>query len=54
MASIIAGIILIIVAVFLWAGTLTLVHAAAITIGVVGVLILLFGAVPVAYIRRRV
>lgn len=53
MASIIAGIVLIIAAVLLWAGTLTLVHAMAITIGILGVLILLYGVVPVAYFRRR-
>lgn len=54
MASIIAGIILVITAVFLWAGTISLVHALALTIGTIGVLVLLYGVVPVAYFRRRV
>ena len=52
MIAAIAGIILIIAAVLLWAGALTVVHALALTIGIIGVLILLWGFVPAAYVRR--
>jgi hypothetical protein len=53
MASVIAGIVLVIVAVVLWVGHLSVDHALAILIGIVGVLILLFGVVPVTYFRRQ-
>lgn len=52
MASVIAGIVLVIAAVILWLGHLTVDHALAILIGVIGVLILLFGVVPVTWVRR--
>jgi hypothetical protein len=51
-ASVIAGIVLVIAAVILWLGHLTVDHALAILIGVIGVLILLFGVVPVTWVRR--
>jgi len=52
MAAIIAGIIMIIVAVVLWLGHIGTAHALAILIGLIGVLILLAGVVPGRYIHR--
>jgi hypothetical protein len=49
--SVIAGITLVIVAVILWFGHVTLDHAVAILIGVVGVLVILGGIVPGRYLR---
>lgn len=51
MFSVIAGIVLVIVAVILWFGHVTLDHAVAILIGVVGVLVILGGIVPGRYLR---
>jgi hypothetical protein len=50
--SVIAGIVLVIVAVILWLGHITTDHALAILIGVIGVLIILSGFVPGHYFRR--
>jgi hypothetical protein len=48
----IAGIALIITAVVLWLGNLTVAHALAILIGLTGVLLVLYWGVPGAYGRR--
>lgn len=53
MASIIIGIILVIIGILTWTGTMTVAHALAAFIGLMGVLILLYGVAPVAYIRRQ-
>jgi hypothetical protein len=52
MLAVIAGLVLVLTAVLLWTGTLTLVHALAIFIGVIGVLLALYYAVPVRAWRR--
>jgi hypothetical protein len=52
MLAIIGGIVLIIVAVILWLGNISLEHAMAIFVGIVGIIILLAGFVPTRYIRR--
>jgi hypothetical protein len=52
MVSIIIGIILIIVAVFMWVGHITPEHAIALLTGAVGVLVLIGGLVPGGYLRR--
>jgi hypothetical protein len=53
MIAVLIGIALIITAVILWLGGLTLAHAVAILIGLVGVLLLLYWALPAtAYARR--
>lgn len=52
MVSVIAGIVLVIVAVILWLGNITVPHALAILIGVIGVLCILGGFVPGHYFRR--
>lgn len=52
MGAVIAGIVLIIVAVVLWTGHITVDHALALLIGITGALILLGGFVPSHYIRR--
>jgi hypothetical protein len=43
MLSVLIGIALVIVAVVLWVGNITVPHALAILIGLVGVLVLLYG-----------
>jgi hypothetical protein len=53
MLAVIIGIILIIVAVFMWVGHITPEHAIAILTGAIGVLILLGGVVPWENFRRR-
>jgi hypothetical protein len=53
MASILAGIVLVIAAVFLWAGVLTLGHAVAILMGVTGLLLIIWYAAPARYYGRR-
>jgi hypothetical protein len=50
--SAIAGIVLVIVAVMLWVAKISPEHALAIFIGIIGVVILLAGVVPVRFIRR--
>lgn len=51
MIGIIGGIVLIITAVVVWFGNISLEHALAIFMGIVGLLILLYGWVP-QYWRR--
>jgi spore maturation protein SpmA len=51
MVSVIVGVLMIILAVILWVGHISLPHAVAIMIGLIGLLVLLFGVVPVAYTR---
>ena len=54
MIAVLIGIIMIIVAVILWLGDLTTAHAVAIEIGLLGILLLLYWALPAtAYARRR-
>lgn len=53
MAAIIAGIILVITAVVLWFGHLSVTHALALLIGITGALILLAGFLPLGYLRRQ-
>lgn len=43
MFSVLIGIVMVITAVLLWLGSLTVAHALAILIGLVGVLVLLYG-----------
>jgi hypothetical protein len=43
MVSVLIGIVMVIVAVLLWLGNITVAHALAILIGLVGVLVLLWG-----------
>lgn len=43
MLSVLIGVVLVIVAVVLWLGNMTVAHALAILIGLVGVLVLLYG-----------
>lgn len=54
MLAILIGLALVIVAVVLWLGHLTTAHAVAIGIGLLGVLLVLYGTVPAAsFVRRR-
>lgn len=54
MLAVLIGIALVIVAVVLWLGHLTTAHAVAIGIGLLGVLLVLYGTVPAAsFVRRR-
>jgi hypothetical protein len=53
MLAAIIGIILIIVAVFMWVGHISVEHAIALLTGAIGILILLGGVVPWDYFRRR-
>ncbi len=53
MVAVLIGVILVIVAVFMWVGHITPEHAIAILTGAIGVLILLGGVVPWAYFRRQ-
>jgi hypothetical protein len=53
MGSAIAGLVLVVVAVVVWLGHLTVDHALAILIGIIGVLLVLFGYLPGTYFRRR-
>lgn len=52
MLAVLIGIALIIVAVVLWVGGLSVVHALAILIGAIGVLLVAYWALPTAYSRR--
>ena len=55
MIAALIGIALVIVAVALWLGGISIAHAVAILIGALGVLLLLYWALPAtAYARRRV
>jgi hypothetical protein len=53
MVAVLVGVVLIIVAVFMWVGHITPEHAIAILTGAIGVLILLGGVVPWTYFRRQ-
>lgn len=53
MIAVLIGIALIIVAVVLWLGHLSTAHAVAIGIGLLGVLLVVYGAVPAASFVRR-
>lgn len=53
MLQIIAGIILIIAGVVTWLGNLSLAHAMAIFLVVIGVILALTYVVPTTYYRRR-
>jgi hypothetical protein len=53
MVSIIVGVVLVIVGIVTWVGTMSVAHALAIFIGLMGILILVYGVAPVAYIRRQ-
>lgn len=54
MTAVLIGVALIIVAVVLWLGGLTVAHAVAILIGALGVLLVLYWALPAAAYSRRV
>lgn len=54
MVTVIAGIVLIICAILLWVGALSLAHALAIFIGIIGLAMILWYAVPNGYSRRTV
>jgi hypothetical protein len=54
MLAILGGIVLVIVAVVLWVSHISVEHALAIFIGIVGILVLLGGVVPGQYWRRNV
>jgi hypothetical protein len=43
MISVLVGIVLVIVAVILWVGSMSLAHAVAILIGLIGILVILWG-----------
>lgn len=51
MLSILVGIAIIIVAVVEWFAHISVIHAIAILTGIVGLIIALYGAVPVQYTR---
>jgi uncharacterized membrane protein len=51
MVSVLVGVLMIILAVVLWVGHISLAHAVAIMIGLIGLLVLLYGVVPVQYTR---
>ena len=53
MLAIIGGIVLIVVGVILWFGHISLDHALAIFIGIIGIIILLAGVLPGQYWTRR-
>jgi hypothetical protein len=53
MLAIIGGIVLIIVAVVLWFGHISLDHALAIFIGIIGIIVLLAGVLPGQYWTRN-
>jgi hypothetical protein len=46
MVSILAGIVLVIIACVLWFGHIPVTHALALLIGIIGVLVALYGVVP--------
>jgi hypothetical protein len=52
MFAVLAGIALVIIAVILWLGNITVGHALAILIGVIGVLLIGWWAAPTAWGRR--
>jgi hypothetical protein len=53
MAAALIGIVFVIVAVVLWLGHLTVAHAIAIEVGLLGILLILYWALPAtAYARR--
>jgi hypothetical protein len=52
MLAIIGGIVLIIVGVVLWLGNISVEHALAIFIGIIGIILLLAGFLPGQYLRR--
>lgn len=54
MTAALIGIALVIVAVVLWVGGLTVAHAIAILIGLIGILLVLYWGLPAsAYARRK-
>jgi hypothetical protein len=53
MAAVILGLVLIIAAVVAWVGHLSTVHAVAILLGAVGVLLVLYWAVPGRHWEHR-
>jgi hypothetical protein len=53
MLAVLTGLALVIVAVVLWLGHLTTAHAVAIGIGLVGVLLVVYAAVPASALLRR-
>jgi hypothetical protein len=52
MVAVLLGLVLVILGVLVWVGTVTLIHAVAITIVVAGLLLVLWWAVPQFYARR--
>jgi hypothetical protein len=54
MLAVIGGIVLVIVAVVLWVSHISVDHALAIFIGIIGILVILAGVVPGQYWRRGV
>jgi len=53
MVSVLIGVLMIIVAVVLWLGHISLAHAVAIMIGLIGLIVLLYGALPGRYTRFK-
>ena len=53
MVAVIAGLVLALVAVLLWVGVVTIAHALAIFMGVVGVALILWYAAPLGYRAGR-
>lgn len=52
MVAVLIGIVLVIIAVLLWLGTITVAHALAIFIGLIGVTLVLYWALPGGWGRR--
>jgi hypothetical protein len=52
MLAVLLGLVLVIVAVVTWLGQLGAAHAVAIGLGVLGVLLVVYGAVPAQWVRR--
>ncbi len=52
MVAVLIGIVLVIVAVLLWLGTITVAHALAIFIGLIGVALVLYWGLPGGWGRR--
>jgi hypothetical protein len=53
MLAVVIGIAFVILAVVLWLAGITIGHALAILIGLIGILIILYGVVPASVWRRR-
>lgn len=52
MIAVLLGLVLVVLGFLVWVGTVTLIHAVAITIVVAGLLLVLWWALPQGYARR--